>query len=215
MAKLLEGIWSSIIDYARKIEDLFAKMEGIRTEVLPANRELMDYYLTYVWKRVQKLTAAAPSPVYFPFDSEKFKSYIEAEETRLSANLKAVKYTIDGTDTLSLITGVGRIEKVGTWYCTQNCPWLTLMAQTVFPLLYLLIKRHFEIMQIMRTKIPHPREIWDSVDSIWRVHDAVSYRVYELSSILSLLSSVIRYADLIDFYRQLFSSKNGSCKPVS
>jgi len=185
-------------------------MEDIRTEVLPANRELIDYYFTYVWKQVQKLTAAAPLPIYFPFGSEKFKSYIEAEETRLSANLKAVKYIIDGPDTLSLITGVGRIEKVGTWYCTQNCPWLTLMAQTVFPLLYLLMKRHFEIMQIMRTKIPQPREIWDSMDSISRVHDAVNYRVYELTSILFLLPSVIRYADLIDLYRHLFSSKNGS-----
>jgi hypothetical protein len=172
-------------------------MEAIRTEVLPANRDLIDYYFNNVWKRVQKLTVAVPSRLYFPFDSEKFKSYTEAEETRLSANLKAVKYIIDGTDTLSLITGVGRIEKVGTWYCIQNCPWLTLMAQTVFPLLYLLMKRHFEIMQIMRTKILHPREIWDNVDSISQVHDAVSYRMNELTSILSLLSSVIRYADLI------------------
>ncbi len=84
------------------------------------------------------------------------------------------------------------------------------MAQTVFPLLYLLMKRHYEIMQTMRTKIPHPREIWDSVDSIARVHDAVSYRVKDLTGILSLLSSVIRDTDLIDVYRQLFSSKNGS-----
>jgi len=89
-------------------------MEGIRTEVLPANRGLIDLYFTFGWKQVHKLTAAVPSPLYFTFDPEKFKSYLEAEETRLSANLKAVKYIIDGTDTLSLITGVGRIEKVGT-----------------------------------------------------------------------------------------------------
>jgi hypothetical protein len=54
------------------------------------------------------------------------------------------------------------------------------------------MKRHYEIMQAMRTKIPHPREIWDSVDSIWRVYDAVTYRVNDLTSILSLLSSMIR-----------------------
>jgi hypothetical protein len=44
---------------------------------------------------------------------ERFKSYLEAEETRLSTSLKAVNYNIDGTDTLTLITGAGRIEKVG------------------------------------------------------------------------------------------------------
>ena len=110
----LEGFRTSIIDYAQKIEGLFAKMEGIRTKVLPPNRELIDDYFTFVWKKVHKLTAAAPSPLYLPFDPEKFKSYVEAEETRLSAKLKAVNYIIDETDTLSLITGVGRIEKVGT-----------------------------------------------------------------------------------------------------
>ena len=89
-------------------------MEGIREEVLPPNRALIDYYFTYVWKQVHKLTAGWPSPLYLSFDPQKFQSYLEAEETRLSTNLKAVNYIIDGTDTLSLITGEGRIEKVGT-----------------------------------------------------------------------------------------------------
>ena len=111
----LEGFRTSIIDYAQKIEDLFAKMEGIRAEVLPANRELIDHYFTYAWKKVHKLTAAAPLPLYLSFDPEKFKSYLETEETRLGANLEAVKYIIDDTDTLSLITGEGRIEKVDIW----------------------------------------------------------------------------------------------------
>ena len=110
----LQGFRTSIIDYAQKIEDLFAKMEGIRAEVLPPNRELVDQYFTDVWKRVHRLTDAAPSPLYLSFDPEKFKSYLEVEEARLSTNLKAVNNFIDGTDTLSLITGVGRIEKVGT-----------------------------------------------------------------------------------------------------
>jgi len=99
----LEGFRSSIIEYAQKIEDLFAKMDGIRAEVLPPNRERVDYYFTDVWKRVHRLTDAAPSPLYLSFDPENFRSYLEA-----------VNYIIDGTDTLSLITGEGRIEKVGT-----------------------------------------------------------------------------------------------------
>ena len=91
-------------------------MEGIRGEVLRPNREFVDSYFTYIWKPVHKLTAATPSPFYFPLDPEKFKPYLEAEEARLSANLKGVNYFIDGIDTLPLITGVGRIEKVGPWY---------------------------------------------------------------------------------------------------
>jgi hypothetical protein len=64
-----------------------------------------------------------------------------AEEARLGNNLRAVDYVIDGIDTLSLIAGVGRIEK------------------TIFPLLYLLMKRHYEIMRIMRTKILSVHEL--------------------------------------------------------
>jgi hypothetical protein len=103
---------------------MFAKMEGIRAEVLPPNRENMDFYFTFAWGLVHTLTAAAPAPLSLSFNPEKFKSYLEAEEARLSVNLKAVNYVIDGSDTLSLITGVGRIEKVGTWQYTLDHPRL-------------------------------------------------------------------------------------------
>jgi hypothetical protein len=108
----LAGYRSSIIDYANKIEMLFAKMEGVRAEVLPPNREPIDDYFTYVWEPIHTLTAAVLKLPPGPNNPEKFKSYLEAEEARLGENLKAVDYTIDGTDTLTLITGVGRIEKV-------------------------------------------------------------------------------------------------------
>jgi len=42
-----------------------------------------------------------------------------------------------------------------------------------FPLMYLLMKRHYEIMRVMRAKIPDSREIYDSVASIRCVYDAV------------------------------------------
>ena len=45
---------------------------------------------------------------------ERFRSYVETEEERLRDGLETVKYAIDGMDTLSLITGQGRIEKVSS-----------------------------------------------------------------------------------------------------
>ena len=90
-------------------------MEGIRAEVLPPNRVSFDNYFTSVWKYVHTFTAAvAPlQPELSPGNLGRFKSYLKNEEARLSTNLKAVDYIIDGTDTLTLLTGVGRIEKVG------------------------------------------------------------------------------------------------------
>ncbi|KAI9464112.1 hypothetical protein BJY52DRAFT_1221492 [Lactarius psammicola] len=143
------GYRASIIDYANKIDELFAKMEGIRTEVLPPNRNSVDEYFHFGWKFVHTLTAAVNPLLPDPGTSnlDRFSSYLAAEEARLSTNLKAVDYIIDGTDTLTLITGVGRIEK------------------TVFPLIYLLMKRHYEIMRAMRTKMLDPRELGSDIFS--------------------------------------------------
>ncbi|KAI0298350.1 hypothetical protein B0F90DRAFT_1669084 [Multifurca ochricompacta] len=152
----LVGYRASIIDYADKIEKLFAKMEGVRAEVLPPNRQAFDDYLSSVWMPVHTLTATVTSLQPGPGNQEKFKAYLEAEESRLSANLKAVDYVIDGTDTLTLITGVGRIEK-----------------------------RHYEIMRIMRTKVLDSRELWGNVESILYVNDALKYRMNDLTNIFS------------------------------
>ncbi|KAH9953093.1 hypothetical protein BC827DRAFT_1273837 [Russula dissimulans] len=156
------GYWASIIDYSHKISELFAKMDGIRVEVLPLNRHPIISYFGYNWTFV--CTLIAPFLPLQPAreERERFKSYLEAEEARLENNLRAVDYIVDGMDTLTLITGVGRIEK------------------TVFPLLYLLMKHHYEIMRIMRTKVLDSREIYDGINSMLYVKDAIAYRVDDL-----------------------------------
>ncbi|KAI9438365.1 hypothetical protein H4582DRAFT_258574 [Lactarius indigo] len=163
------GYKASVIDYANKIEELLAKMEGIRTEVLPPNRESIDEYFMYGWKFIHTLTAAVTPLLPEPGTSnlDRFRSYLEAEEARLSTNLKAVDYIIDGTDTLTLITGVGRIEK------------------TIFPLIYLVMKRHYEIMRAMRTKILDPRELGSGIGSFYTMDDAIRYRMDDLTNIFS------------------------------
>ena len=112
---LIAGFKWSIIDYSRKIQDLFAKMEGVRSVVLPPNREAIDRYFVAVWLVVHTLTApmlSESSESFGPDDIKKFNPYLEAEEARLGNNLRAVDYIIDGIDTLPLIAGTGRIEKV-------------------------------------------------------------------------------------------------------
>jgi hypothetical protein len=118
-AEFSAGFRASIIDYAKRIEELFAKMEGVRAVVLHPNREAIDDYFNFVWEPVHSLTAAVISLPLEPSNPEKFKPYLEAEEARLDAHLKSVDYIIDGTDTFTLITG-GRIEKVSTFQRTQR-----------------------------------------------------------------------------------------------
>jgi len=120
------GFRTSIINYAKRIEELFAKMEGVRAIVLPPNREPIDDYFDHIWEPVHSLTAAVISLPSEASNPEKFKLYLEAEEARLDSHLKSVDYTIDGTDTLTLITGVCRIEKVRTLQRTRRYFRLTL-----------------------------------------------------------------------------------------
>ena len=95
-------------------------MEGIRCEVLPPNRRSIDIYFSFWWRSIRTLTVAVTSlPPDFDaihtngFEFDIFATYVEAEEARLHTNLKAVDCIIDSTDCLALLTGVGRIEKVG------------------------------------------------------------------------------------------------------
>jgi hypothetical protein len=114
IAEFPAGFRASIIHYAKRIEELFAKMEGIRSHVLAPNRKAIDDYIYDIWEPFHTLTAAVIPLQPGPDNSDKFQPYLESEEARLSANLKAVDYIIDDTDTLTLITGMGSIEKVST-----------------------------------------------------------------------------------------------------
>jgi hypothetical protein len=91
-------------------------MEGVRTTVLAPNQEAVDEYFSTVWEPVHTLTAAV-IPLDNFYGVEKFTSYFESEEARLGKNLRDVDYVVDEVDTLTLITGGGRIEKVRINHC--------------------------------------------------------------------------------------------------
>lgn len=108
------GHRAAMVHYKVLIEELFAKMEGIIPELRLENRGSAHDYFAMSWKAVHTLTAGlddhAPDP-----NQERFTTYVESEEKRVKANLEAVDYIIDGLDTLSLVTGAGRIEKVSCY----------------------------------------------------------------------------------------------------
>jgi hypothetical protein len=70
------------------------------------------------------------------------------------------------------------------------------------------MKRHYEIMRIMRTKIPSMHELLVCAQGIIYIRDAIKYRVEDLGRVSVSSFSVARYVDLIR--RQLFSAETGS-----
>lgn len=98
-------------------------MSSTLDDILPVNRGLVDMYLaSYAFSRVELLLESVNA-----YDGageeelqEKMQPYTAREEARLKKTLDIVDWNIDSMDTLFLITGPGRVEKVqitGTTRC--------------------------------------------------------------------------------------------------
>ncbi|KAI0766852.1 hypothetical protein BD413DRAFT_141493 [Trametes elegans] len=151
--------------YRDKIIELLAKMFSLRELIHPANTHAVEKYLESVYQRICTLTSSFVCTYQSEPLQARFQGYVDAEEQRLRDGLETVRYDIDAMDTLTLITGPGRIEKC------------------LFPLLYLLLKRDFEIFRLCRKMVIHKDELWDSADTIVWVFDAVVYRHDDLEAL--------------------------------
>jgi len=60
------------------------------------------------------------------------------------------------------------------------------------------MKRHYEIMRIMRIKVVDFRDLWESAQSILYIEDAITYRVDGLTSASVHLSSATFDTHMID-----------------
>ncbi|KAI0633741.1 hypothetical protein C8Q77DRAFT_1157905 [Trametes polyzona] len=155
--------WQMTATYYRdKIIEILAKMFSLQSQIHPANAQAVEKYLEAVYKRVCTLTSSLVTVDESDALKARFQSYVDAEEQRLREGLETIRYDIDAIDTLTLITGPGRIEKY------------------LFPLLYLLLKRDLEIFRLCRKMVVHKDELWDSADTMVWVFDAVDFRQNDL-----------------------------------
>ncbi|KAI0249342.1 hypothetical protein BJV78DRAFT_1155917 [Lactifluus subvellereus] len=144
------------------IDRTFVRQDGrYSSRGAPSQSEVYRLLLRPRLEPIHTLTAAVLPLRHVSTDVEIFRAYLEAEEARLSNNLKEVDYVIDGTVILSRIKGVGRIEK------------------TLFPLLYLLMKRHYEIMRIMQTKILHSHYFFEQKLDIEKKFQNFAYGIFK------------------------------------
>ena len=98
--------------YVIEIDRILDKMFAVKPHVLPANRRSVELYLDQIWSPITALTTGFRRADRNDVLEERFQSYVLAEEDRLRDALERVRYDIDAPDTLQLITGPGRIEKV-------------------------------------------------------------------------------------------------------
>ena len=74
---------------------------------------MVDEYLHDVWvdavKIIESLQPAKPVLGHF---EHKFQDYVTFEEERIMKNLEGIRYNVDALDTVSAVTGPGRLENV-------------------------------------------------------------------------------------------------------
>jgi len=99
-------------EYSTKIDENIGKLFALLPAVKLENQTAANTYMSEVYKRIATIYKSL-NPGYVNQNvKSRFISYVQEEEARLRRNLEAVRYSIDAKDTLSLVTGPGRIEKV-------------------------------------------------------------------------------------------------------
>lgn len=100
--------------YLDEVQRLISEFHQSLPCVLAINRPPIDWYLNFItpcWTMLAGMNRYNDS-----YMCERFYAYIEHEEARLKANLEKFNYRIDALDTLKLVIGSSRIERVSLVY---------------------------------------------------------------------------------------------------
>ncbi|KAJ7911344.1 hypothetical protein B0H13DRAFT_2482186 [Mycena leptocephala] len=152
--------------YCLEIEELFAQMMLLKFEIgvrMPGNKRYVNEYIEGCWQHVTAFTSAVErydSPP--PWLEEKFAGYAQLQESILKERLAKIQYDIDAVETVSLILRGDRIEG------------------SIFILLALLLRRHVAKMHLCLKQEVDSQELWDDMDTVTWVVDAVWRRFMEL-----------------------------------
>ncbi|KAJ7798269.1 hypothetical protein B0H14DRAFT_3886551 [Mycena olivaceomarginata] len=157
--------------YAQAIESVRNCMVVISANVLPCNRPGVD---SYMCSNTLDLLDFLVRTVVDDFEADEeeddsediashFGEYIRGEEARLNQRLESFGWVIDD-NTLLPITGMSRIER------------------HIFPLAFVLLRRHLQILQIACKQPLNSRELSDATNSMGVLVLALYTRIRTLES---------------------------------
>lgn len=152
--------------YHTRIEQVLNSMVYAQADVLPENRRCIATYLnSYVIDGIKRLVRSLAELGSEDSDLDLAQLTArrrEAQEETLATKLNIVKYEIDSKDSIKLF-GSGRIENF------------------LLPLLYLVIRRHLQIMKLASTVTLVERELESATQTIENILEGVSLRVEQLA----------------------------------
>lgn len=111
----------AMVQQRNAINKMLDEMFSLVPILLPENRIFARTYLSTTWETVVTITSSLEGKWSSDFLEKMFKDYIKGEEDRIKRNLVDVKFKIDEVDTLYLVTGPGRVEKVTNSLTFTTC----------------------------------------------------------------------------------------------
>ncbi|KAG5731843.1 hypothetical protein E4T56_gene13803 [Termitomyces sp. T112] len=194
------GWQASMSHYKELIYELVRTIYQTLEHVLPSNRKAVDEYLFHpsFWRIELLLRSTRSVNPKILSDVELVKmteSYQRYEEERLDANLSDVAYELDTTATVALITGAGRIERY------------------VFPLIYLLLRRHLQVIRLACKHVLDTEEFVTLNESLVSILLAVDQRIESLEAIFKQTHLDVQ-ARLGNFAFGIFQLSYGDIKRI-
>lgn len=185
------GFHLSLAHYSKAINGLLKELHVAALAVIPANRAIVDRYLhgtslMYVDDLMASVKRACRDLEADDDLWAKFLPYIQSEEQRIRKNLESIAYNIDTVDTLSIVTGPGRLERVRTrcfhdeWYNDRH-------GKHLMPVVYLLLERALDVVKLAGPGdvVLHWGELLIGAESLAYTFDAIYDRIDSLTGALS------------------------------
>ncbi|TFK69486.1 hypothetical protein BDN72DRAFT_819995 [Pluteus cervinus] len=157
------GWHRSISSYRTKIYLQVQKMFKLLVHLMPSNRSLVEEYLKSLplvrLEHILRSTKSAEGTKHDPELSNLINYFDAMEEERLTKNLVSVAYELDSAETVSLVTGPGRIERY------------------LFPLVYVMLKRDLRLIMLACRFRIREEELWVAAQSLHAVFKIVNERI--------------------------------------
>lgn len=161
-------------------------------KLLPINRKLGETYFYDLWNQISGLVVSPPLWAIPDDLIDRFDDYVSLEENRMAENLVKLKFNIDAPSTVNMIVGSGvRIEKVGIVFVREMFRISSQgLSQSVFSLLYLMLKQHSTLIQRGTVEVISRDEVLNASNSLTSIRTAVDVRVLQLTG-LSISARII------------------------
>ncbi|KAH9942219.1 uncharacterized protein BXZ73DRAFT_41008 [Epithele typhae] len=153
----------SMASYRYKITALLTRISATMRDVRSLNNSSVEKYYENVKQLVNSMSTSFQHNADLLPLLPRFQDWIELEEERMRKALETVNYDLDELNTVALVNGRQGLER------------------NIFPILYLLLSRHYDVVKIAKSYILHQEEFLSAEAAIRMIHEAVSMRTRELS----------------------------------